>query len=204
MGADVIETNRIRLRPWERRDLDEVLAMDLAPEVYQYSQVYRIHEAPNPQRAKLRQEIRRQISTGSAGDFWIIEWKTNPGLLGLIGLTPGVLTAQLSYRLAVQYWGHGIATEAALAFCSYFIRRRAFQTITALCHRDNTRSQRVLKKIGMHAQGIATVKQKSILLRDDLRVSQNIFNIQPNMEHYYISYLLDFATCLERCASAID
>ena len=76
-------------------------------------------------------------------------------LLGFVGVAyasflPAVAhRAELGWRLASWSWGHGYATEAALAARDDALGRLALPSLIAIIHPENVRSQRVASKLGM-------------------------------------------------------
>jgi RimJ/RimL family protein N-acetyltransferase len=141
--------------------------MDLDPEVYPYSEIGgRVRTAPRDP-IKLRQAIRSEIAseTPQFGALWVIEWKHQPGFLGLVGLLPcpEPKSIALLFRLIRSAWGQGIATEAARAALEYGFCTMKLVDIVALVHPENSRSQRVVQKIGLRWDGLVLVRQRSIL-----------------------------------------
>jgi RimJ/RimL family protein N-acetyltransferase len=136
--------------------------MDLDPEVYLFREMRRCHSAPD--KSFLRKTIRRQIFSESPRDFWVIEWLSQPGFLGLAGFCPGQLWSNvLSFRLVRSAWDQGIATEAAHAVLGYGFRDLDLPFVVAFAHKENRRSHLVLNKIGMKPDGIAVLPQRSML-----------------------------------------
>jgi RimJ/RimL family protein N-acetyltransferase len=162
MSLPRLSTVRLCLRARSRQDLDDILEMDLDPEVYHFSELRRDHLAPD--RSLLRKTIRRELLSGSSQDFWAIEWLHQRGFLGLVGFSPGKLfTNVLSFRLVRSAWGQGIATEAARAILDHGLQVLRLPLIEAFVHQQNKQSHRVLSKIGMKPDGIAALPQRSIL-----------------------------------------
>ena len=61
--------------------------------------------------------------------------------------------AEIGYELAPQNWGHGYATEAALAIVDFGFRELGLHRIAAWCIADNTASARVLERLGLRLEG---------------------------------------------------
>ena len=57
--------------------------------------------------------------------------------------------AELGFRLAYDYWGRGIATEAAQAMVAHATCLQKTQRVVAIVDPNNRQSLRVLQKIGM-------------------------------------------------------
>ena len=59
----------------------------------------------------------------------------------------------LGYWLGRPYWGLGYMTEAAQAVRAYAFEEMGIQLLSAYYFSANTRSQRVLEKLGMRYEG---------------------------------------------------
>ena len=84
-------------------------------------------------------------------------------LIGVVTLTitnRELGQAELGYRLSPAYWGQGYATEAAQALVGFGFSALGLHRIYALCHPENSGSQRVMEKAGMRYEGY---------LREDFR-----------------------------------
>ena len=55
----------------------------------------------------------------------------------------------VTHPLAPDFWGMGLATEAALATIQYGFEQLKFPYILGIVERENVASVRVLKKLGM-------------------------------------------------------
>lgn len=60
---------------------------------------------------------------------------------------------EIAYRLPVDCWGHGYATEMARAVLDHGFRTLGLSRIVGITWPRNTASQRVLRKIGMRERG---------------------------------------------------
>jgi RimJ/RimL family protein N-acetyltransferase len=195
-----LQTSRLCLRARTREDIDAILSMDLDPEVSRYSEMQRDESIFGV--AALRKATRHQIRSQSPKHFWVIEQLGQPGLLGLIGFSPGRLGENVfSYRLARSAWDQGIATEAAREILDYGFRVLKRPLIVAFVHRDNMRSHRVLDKIGMKPHGIAVLARRSILnvaKANDPRGS--FLNINSQLGDPYLSYGMEREVYLSNAA----
>lgn len=61
--------------------------------------------------------------------------------------------ASLGYALVEAHWGQGYATEAATAMLGFAFEQLGLHRIEALVETDNTRSLRVLEKLGLRMEG---------------------------------------------------
>jgi ribosomal-protein-alanine N-acetyltransferase len=86
---------------------------------------------------------------------WAVEAKDNGSLVGFVGLmvpsfearfTPCV---EIGWRLAFDYWGLGLATEAAREVLRRGFDQFGLKEIVSFTASANVRSRRVMEKLGM-------------------------------------------------------
>jgi ribosomal-protein-alanine N-acetyltransferase len=82
------------------------------------------------------------------GLFSVI-YKTNDVLIGDCGLERMEIGVELGYDLRSDYWGQGLATEAATAIRDFAFTTLALDRLISLIRVGNDRSRRVAEKIGM-------------------------------------------------------
>jgi len=56
---------------------------------------------------------------------------------------------EIGWRFRQEYWGRGLATEAAKAVMQYGFDTFQFDRLIAVTHHANRRSVRVMEKLGM-------------------------------------------------------
>jgi len=87
--------------------------------------------------------------------FWAVELVGVTPFVGFVGLavprieahfTPSV---EIGWRLAPQFWGQGIAVEAAQAALRYGFDKLQLKEIVAYTATTNMKSRRVMEKLGM-------------------------------------------------------
>ena len=148
----VLETARLRLRGWEDRDLDPYAALCADPKVMRFIGVGA---------AQTRDQAAAAMASFRSGwvergyDLWCV---TRPGedtCLGFVGLhipdfLPEIMPAvEIGWRLAHAEWGHGYATEAALAARDFAFRAVGLDRLVSIAHPGNHASTRVMRKLGM-------------------------------------------------------
>ena len=149
----IIETERLILRPFELSDANAYFEMDKNPEVHKYlwnKPVTRIEEI------NINIEvIRQQYLDNNIGRFAMILKETNK-FIGWAGLKFNTKTVNnkinfydIGYRLNVNFWGKGYASEVSFAWLDYGFNTMNIQTMSAAAHTDNIASNRILQKIGM-------------------------------------------------------
>jgi [ribosomal protein S5]-alanine N-acetyltransferase len=62
--------------------------------------------------------------------------------------------ADFGYVLDRGHWGHGLATEAARAIVEWTFSLPTVRRVWATCDVENTRSARVLEKVGLAREGL--------------------------------------------------
>jgi RimJ/RimL family protein N-acetyltransferase len=148
----VIETARLRLRPWQARDRAPFAMLNRDPEVMRYF--------PKPlSRAESDALVGRlEARWGSDGfGFGVAERRADDAFLGMIGLArvqfplPGTPDGaiEIGWRLSRDHWGRGYATEAARAWLAWGFAALAPEEIVAFAVPANERSQAVMRRIGM-------------------------------------------------------
>jgi RimJ/RimL family protein N-acetyltransferase len=102
------------------------------------------------QSEKLLKRFIESVRTTGWGAIAIKERSTNR-IVGLCGFyaTGEPQEAEIFYGLARDAWGQGYATEAGRALLDAGVRQLGLTSIIAPVHPENSRSIRVLEKIGL-------------------------------------------------------
>ena len=146
----VLETNRLRLRLWRRRDLPDFAALNADPEVSEHLPAALAREESDD----LARKIRLRLSDQGFG-FWAVEIPSVTPFAGFVGIsrvpfeahfTPAV---EIGWRLARAYWGHGYATEAARAALRFGFENLDLDEIVSFTVPQNARSRSVMQRLGM-------------------------------------------------------
>jgi RimJ/RimL family protein N-acetyltransferase len=144
-----INTDRLVLRDWQESDLAPWAAMNADPEV-------RAHLGPLLTQAQAMASV-RSFQDGLDRDgfgFWAVEVRDTGEFVGFAGLDAvdegmPFTGVEAGWRLARSAWGHGYATEAALAAMRYGFDTLGLPEILAITTATNLRSQAVMRRIGM-------------------------------------------------------
>jgi len=144
-----LRTDRLLLRRWRESDLDPWAAMNADPEV-------REHFPGLLTRAESAASIARfQADLDRRGfGWWALEVHETGEFIGFAGLDPvddglPFTGIEIGWRLARSAWGHGYATEAALAALDFGFGPLDLSEILAVTTTTNVRSQAVMRRIGM-------------------------------------------------------
>ena len=148
--APTLTTERLALRGWRDDDLDGLAAINADPEVMRYilDGAVRDREQSAAGLLKMQQDWTTQ-------GFGLFAVERHGELIGWAGFAvpaflPEVLPAvEIGWRLGRPFWGHGYATEAATAALRFGFETAGFERVVSIRHVANTRSARVMDKLGM-------------------------------------------------------
>ncbi|HTN79787.1 MAG TPA: GNAT family N-acetyltransferase [Acidimicrobiales bacterium] len=144
------ETERLLLRSWRDEDLAPFAAMNADPVVMEHFPSTLTRRESDA----LVVRITAQLDDLGYG-LWALEVRDSGEFVGFTGLalqtfpahfTPAV---EVGWRLAQSAWGHGYATEAALAALEYGFTVAGLDEIVSMTAATNVRSQQVMQRIGM-------------------------------------------------------
>ena len=148
-----IETKRLLLRPFELDDLPDLHAMTSHEEVVRYlpEGVWTLEETREALR-KITDRYRRGPSIREAKYTLAVVEKDTKKVVGWCGLGPmdfDQSEVEIYYGISRDFWGRGIATEAAKELLHYGFRSIGLGEIVAIVKPENIASQRVIEKLGM-------------------------------------------------------
>jgi ribosomal-protein-alanine N-acetyltransferase len=87
--------------------------------------------------------------------LYALELRQERTFIGFAGLSIPAFQAhftpcvEIGWRLSAEYWGRGLATEAAAAVVRYAFESLALDALVSFTVPANIRSRRVMEKIGM-------------------------------------------------------
>lgn len=152
-----LRTDRLLLRPFQLTDADDVYAYACDSEWGRYLPV------PSPYEYRDAVEfVARSVLTS---------WDVNPAFaICLSGRCVGGInirvdasrgTAEIGYSIAREHWGRGLVSEAAMAVMDWAFNEFGLAKITAMADLANTRSSRVMEKLGMRRDGVLRSERPS-------------------------------------------
>jgi RimJ/RimL family protein N-acetyltransferase len=154
----LVETDRLRLREFSERDLDELAAMVADEDQMRFYP-----------RTKTRDEASAWISRNLAlynergFGFWFIASRSTSTFLGYCGIRPlplgGSPEIEIGWHTKKTCRNEGIATEAAKTARDLAFRRFGLTRLVAIIHPDHFASRRVAEKIGMHSERTTIVDE---------------------------------------------
>ena len=146
-----LETERLRLRPYRREDLDDLASMFADPEHMRYY--------PMPfTREETATWIERQFDRYRDDGFglWVIEDRATGEVLGTAGVTVQIVEdvreVELGWHVRPGMKGRGIAPEAGVAARDWAFANLDVDHLISLVRPENAASARVAEKIGMRVE----------------------------------------------------
>jgi ribosomal-protein-alanine N-acetyltransferase len=144
----MIETERLSFRPFELDDLPMLIEQRSDPDMNRYLGGTRTQ---NPE--ALAKRIRFYMSCYESHGFGMCPmfWKKTGEMIGAAGIQPLEDTGEIEvgYSVIKEFWGRGIATEAARGWMEFGFNKFGLERIVAVAVIENTASQQVMKKLGM-------------------------------------------------------
>jgi RimJ/RimL family protein N-acetyltransferase len=146
----ILETDRLVLRHFERDDIESLYALYRDPEIRRHF----------PEGTLTREETREELEWFLDGHpehpelgLWATIHKPSGRFIGRCGLLPWTIDdrheVEVAYLLAREFWGQGLATEAASAIVRYALDRLALPRLICLIDPANQASIGVAERIGM-------------------------------------------------------
>lgn len=131
-------------------DLDDLFTLYQSPEVRKY------YSEGIPSYAETQQELEwmiEQCYVKYGFGMWATIYKATDKFIGRCGLTPmdieGHEEIEVGYMLAREYWGQGLATEAAKAILQYGFDELKLSRLICVINPGNEASSKVAAKMGM-------------------------------------------------------
>ncbi|MCL2573752.1 MAG: GNAT family N-acetyltransferase [Defluviitaleaceae bacterium] len=155
-----LKTDRLILRDWKKNDLDDL---------FEYASVEGVGEM-----AGWSHHTDKEVSKGilqsfiDGGDVYAIVLKENKKVIGSLGLHDKSADAnfkaktqrEMGYVIGKDYWGQGLATEAAQVAIKYAFEKLRVDVLWCCHFAENMQSKRVIQKCGFafHGKGIFEAK----------------------------------------------
>lgn len=146
----ILQTDRLILRPWLVSDLEPFVRLNADPRVMEF---FPKLLAPQETIAMI-DTIEAHFNTHGFG-LYAVEVRQDHRFIGFIGLNiptfdaPFTPCVEVGWRLAAECWRQGFATEGARAVSEYGFQRLGLDEIVAFTVPANTKSRRVMEKLGM-------------------------------------------------------
>lgn len=143
----ILETGRLLLREMTPADAALVHALNLDPEVVQYTGDVAFDSIANAAEFLDKYDHYARYGFGR----WAVIRKSDQAFLGWCGLKYDQERDEhdIGYRFFKKYWGQGYATESAFACIALGFKKFGMQRIVGRVMEQNTASIRVLEKLGL-------------------------------------------------------
>jgi len=149
----ILETERLRLRPFEMSDAADVVRLAGEKEIAATTR-----QVPHPYELPMAEAWLASLPAAQArGEVlnFAITLKSTTELVGAIGLILNQVDhhAELGYWIGKPYWDNGYATEAAAAVLDHAFLVLKLHRVFAHHFSRNAASGRVMQKLGMKCEG---------------------------------------------------
>jgi RimJ/RimL family protein N-acetyltransferase len=164
------ETDRLRLRQWLEIDREPLFArLNSDPQVMEFLPNLLDRAASDAMFDRLQARIAER-----GWGFWAVESKPDRQFIGFVGLNmpqyelPFAPCVEVGWRLVLEYWGKGYATEAARGALSVGFERLNCPEIVSFTATANHRSRAVMERLGME-RAAATFEHPMLEIGHPLR-----------------------------------
>lgn len=157
MEITTLVCERIQLRLAVLADLDAIHALHSKPETDRFNALGIPENFQATEKLMIPQIEENQQEHPSTYTF-VIEDLNEGAFIGLLGLKLGASkynNAEIWYKLNMDYWGKGFATEAVTRIFKFGFNTLKLHRISAGCAIENKGSYKVLEKAGMIREGHA-------------------------------------------------
>lgn len=144
-------TDRLLLRQWREDDKPAFAAMNADPVVMEHFPAL----LTSDQSDEFVDRMRGHIDAHGWG-LWAVDVRETGAFIGFVGLWPAGFDpfrsedlVEVGWRLEESAWGHGYASEAALASLRHAFDVLELAQVVSFTSLTNVRSQAVMQRIGM-------------------------------------------------------
>ena len=146
----ILETERLLLRHWVPEDWQRFKPLATDPRVLKY-----IGTGEPWSDERIQQFVQRGIERAETLGWilWPVIHRQDDVLIGFCGFSDGFPPdVEIGWRLLPDYWGKGLATEAATAVLHHGFRTFQFERVISVAQPANRASIRVMEKLGMRLE----------------------------------------------------
>jgi [ribosomal protein S5]-alanine N-acetyltransferase len=149
----ILETERLVLRRFELKDLDDLFALYRDEEIRRYF----------PEGVLSFDQTKEELEWFLNGHprfpelgLWATVNKETGEFMGRCGLLPWIIKdrqeVEVAYLLGKKFWGQGFASEAAFGIVRHAFEDLDLSRLICLIDPENTASAKVAERIGMHLE----------------------------------------------------
>jgi RimJ/RimL family protein N-acetyltransferase len=160
---EILETERLKLRPLVEADLDAYARMCADPETMRY-----IGPGTTLSRADAWRSIAMLLGHWQLRGYgmWAVEDKQTGAFVGRIGLhnPEGWPVLEVGWLIDRARWGQGLATEGGRAAMQFALDRLNLKRISSVIHHQNAASIRVAEKLGMRPERTTQINGLDVVI----------------------------------------
>lgn len=157
MNMQVLETERLILRPWRESDAESLFKYASDPEVGP--------RAGWPPHKSVEESLEIIKNVFSCEGMWAVELKGSSEAIGCVGYLPAAGSnldidddqCEVGYWIARPYWNKGICSEALAAVVDYCFNVKGFTVLWGDYFPENPASGKVMEKCGFVDTGRQTL-----------------------------------------------
>jgi RimJ/RimL family protein N-acetyltransferase len=165
----ITQTERLIIREFQVLDIEALAQILAKPEVMQFSLDGVLS---NKQTAVKIQSFLDSYQKNGYGKYALIHCQSRR-LIGYCGIAveeiEGKSENELGYRIDSDFWGQGLATEAAKACLEYGFDKFKFDDVLGIVEPENQASIKVLEKVGMEFVKESTWRGKVVCIYKAMR-----------------------------------
>lgn len=174
---DDLETERLKLRKFKRKDLDDLYEITSNPKVAEYSD-FTLHTSKIETLTNIECAIH---DYGTYESCWAIEEKKTHKLIGYIQMFNASLKnrqCSITWALNQKYWGLGFSAEILKTMFTFLFSKNIFDIIIVKYYSKDVFSNPILESVGMKRD--AVLRNRRINTLSDQKEQLVIYSILKN------------------------
>ncbi|WP_159522156.1 GNAT family N-acetyltransferase [Sunxiuqinia indica] len=176
-------TARLLLEEITKDDLQLVHELHCIPELDEFNTLG-IPKDLEETKKVIQSGIDDQSNNPRSEFAWKISLKESGQVIGLAGMFPSndrFRLAEIYYKIHPDFWGQGFATEVARELVRFGFDELKLHKVEAGVASENTRSIRVLEKIGMTKEGL---RRKILPIRGEWKDNYHFAIVEDDPRDY--------------------
>ncbi|OQP65883.1 GNAT family acetyltransferase [Niastella vici] len=161
-----LQTDRLNFRQVSTDDINNIHELHSLPETDKFNTLG-IPETIQETEGIIKEWLVEQNAKPQISYVFCLDLVDTNKFIGLIALNigkPNYKTAEVWYKIHLDYWGQGYATEALIKLLDFSFNELKLHRIEAGCAVENIASSRVLEKVGLIKEGM---KRKKLPIRGE-------------------------------------
>jgi RimJ/RimL family protein N-acetyltransferase len=176
-------TTRLLLEEITKNDLQLVHELHSIPELDEFNTLG-IPKDLEETKKVIQSGIDDQSKNPRSEFAWKISLKESGKVIGLAGMFPSndrFRLAEIYYKIHPDFWGQGFATEVARELVRFGFDELKLHKVEAGVASENSRSIRVLEKIGMTKEGL---RRKILPIRGEWKDNYHFAIVEDDTRDY--------------------